>query len=144
MRNRLCVLGLSLLTLGGCEPTPKVLALLPTPICNGIDTKVMVSGENFCQTPTVTLTGPAGQAYKVGAPDVTWLSDKNLTFMSHASLGIAPGTYDLTVTNPKGHAGTLRTALTVIPPPGLLSIAPAAVCDMVPTALTLTGMLFHD
>lgn len=151
-----------LLAAVGCShgmdgPTPVVGALAPSVVCNAIDTTVTITGENFVPVPeqtlqkmsvlvlpTVTLIDASGAPTPIDAGSVTWTNESTMSFVVHASLALAPGAYDVVVTNPTGKAATARAALTVVPPPTLTSVMPAEVCDLRTTAVTLGGTNFRD
>lgn len=157
---RLRPLGLvAALTLVGCGhkmdgPTPTIAMLSPAAICNALDTTVTLTGSNFVPVPeqvlktsvlvlpTVTLT-LNGQATTIDPASVTWVSDTQMTFIVHASLMLAPGVYDVTVTNPTGKSVTAPGALTISPPPTIASIVPSTIYNGVDNTITITGTGFQ-
>ena len=157
-RIALCVA----LVLVGCGhgmdgPTPTITKIVPSVACNQLDTTVLVTGTGFVPVPektlqkmsvlilpTVTLVDASGNKTAIDPASVTWTDETSMTFIVHASLNLAPGVYDVVVTNPTGKSATAHGALTIVPPPMLISIKPTEVCDMRTTQVTLTGMSFRD
>lgn len=74
----------------------------------------------------------------------TWQSSTEMTISVDEALELAPGLYDLTVTNPDGrHDDSAAQALAVVPPPVLTEIRPPAICvDQSDIELTLIGENF--
>ena len=56
--------------------------------------------------------------------------------------GLAPGLYDLTVTNPDSGSATLTGAFTVTLPPTVSAIDPAIAYNDLDTPVTITGADF--
>ncbi len=138
-------------------PTPTITKIVPSVACNQLDTTVTITGTGFVPVPeqtlqkmsvlllpTVTLVDASGTKTAIDPAAVTWTDQTSMTFIVHASLGLAPGVYDVVVTNPTGKSATAKGALTIVPPPTLVSIKPTEVCDMRTTQVTLTGMNFRD
>jgi hypothetical protein len=89
------------------KEAPTVIAVSPGTGPNNITTDVTITGTNFEPTPTVTVdTTPL--------INVTYVTSTTLTATVPA--GIAPGTYDVTVTNPSpcNLSGTLPDGFTVM------------------------------
>jgi hypothetical protein len=75
---------------------------------------------------------------------VHWDSEQQMRFRVDPALGLAPGLYDLTVTNPdKLHSATLAGALLAVPPPTATAATPDLFCDaQADQVLTITGTGF--
>ncbi|MCA1665447.1 MAG: IPT/TIG domain-containing protein, partial [Myxococcales bacterium] len=150
------------LALVGCShamdgPTPTITKIVPSVACNQLDTSIVITGTGFVPVPeqtlqkmsvlllpTVTLVDAGGVKTAVDTSAVTWTDETSMTFIVHASLGLQPGVYDVVVTNPTGKSATAHGALTMVPPPTLVSIKPTEICDMRTTQVTLTGTSFRD
>jgi photosystem II stability/assembly factor-like uncharacterized protein len=89
---------------------PTVSAIDPATAYNDIDTRVTITGTGFATDgtgiipPTVTLGTTT-------LTDVTFVNDT--TLVANVPWGMDGGTYDLTITNPDGGAGSLSGAFTV-------------------------------
>src|SRR5262249_3058618 len=77
------------------------------------------------------------------ASHVRWTSQQSMAFDVFPGLNLAPGAYDISVTNANGPSALLKNALAAVPPPVLTNVAPNPVCNAQGTStLTLTGTGF--
>jgi hypothetical protein len=89
---------------GGFGGGPQVQAALPNQVPAGPGAFVLIQGSNFARNATA----------RVGSStlgNVTWVNDHLLT--AELPPGMAPGAYDLTVSNGGSGSGTLRQAIRV-------------------------------
>lgn len=88
----------------GSWTTPLPRIITPARVAAGATTTFVITGTNFMATPTVTL----------GDTPLTNVSrlDEN-TLQADLPAGLAPGIYDLAVTNPSGAKSVLRTAVLI-------------------------------
>ncbi len=139
------------------DPKPAVATLMPNLVCAAqLTTAVTVSGTNLTPIPTKTLSGGEVLALPTvtlteetdlsGAPmssgaialnqgtdaanaHVRWEAETQMSFDVTPDLMLAPGVYDVTVTNPDGKSATLQQALGVVPPPSVTAVMPMDICD---------------
>lgn len=135
-----------------------------------LTTHVVVTGDGFTPMPIDTLTAPKlrlpsvqltqtrtltgaaasgtlilpGDPASPGSSAVSWQSEQQLTFDVSPALALAPGLYDVTVTNPDGKAQvTVSPGLTAVPAPVLLSVDRPLFCDaQAAQTIVLTGTGF--
>ncbi len=119
--------------------TSTVSAILPIMAPNDRDTAVVISGSGFATAttgtvqPTVTLgTTPLGAV----------VVQSSTTLTATVPQGMAPGLYDLTVTNPDGGTATLPGAFTVTLPPTVASVTPQSADNDISTTVTISGTNF--
>jgi photosystem II stability/assembly factor-like uncharacterized protein len=112
---------------------PSVTAILPAAAPNDQDTPVVVSGSGFVSGATATLGT---------TPLTAVIVQSDTTITATVPSGLAPGLYDLTVTNSDTGTATLSGAFTVALPPTLSGIAPANAYNDLDTAVTITGSDF--
>jgi hypothetical protein len=60
---------------------------------------------------------------------IRWESEQQLGFDVYPDLMLTPGVYDVTVKNPDGQSSSFKDALAVVPPPTVISVVPANICD---------------
>ncbi len=77
---------------------PTVTRLEPTSAFNDIDTRITITGADFAVDESGTP--PAASLGTTPLTEVTWVDTQTLT--ATVPWGMAPGVYDLTVTNPGG------------------------------------------
>jgi hypothetical protein len=111
---------------------PWVAAVTPD---NGTDatvTPITIDGDFFQDGATASMAGKS-------LDPITFVSTQRLLAVVPA--GLAPGTYDLTVTNPDGHSGTLPGAFTVLTldAPSLSSVSPGQGPNDTPVTLDIRG-----
>ncbi len=116
---------------GRSEPCPTVDTVLeegaaaPGPLYNGESHRLVVTGADFSALPTDFVGGapmiPSIEVGGVALTEVVWTPDSLLGTLPVTDPPMAPGTYDLTVTNPAGCEYTLPDAveITDTPPPHL-------------------------
>jgi len=99
---------LSMFTLLGqpVHDPPYITSVTPDSGYSHLDTTITISGQNFLDTPAVSL-GP-------NALPVTFVNSTTLTVIVPS--GLDPGLYTLTVQNPDTQAGSLADAFTVLEP----------------------------
>jgi hypothetical protein len=141
-------------------PTPVIKGVSPSVICNAqIDTTVTITGTGFTPVPehvltkmsmlvlpSVTLTDATGKVFPINQGDVLWTDQTTMSFVVHGSTmpgALPPGVYDVTVTDPTGKSGTLKAALTIVPPPDITSIMPNPVSNGMNTTITIKGDNFR-
>jgi hypothetical protein len=153
-------------------PTPSVQSLEPSLVCTEqLTTPVIVHGDGLSpmaenaltKSPllalpqiglvrTKDLAGAATTDAAVPIPDdplhtdsshLHWTSQQSMTMTIDPGLKLAPGGYDVDVTNPNGQSVLAKNALGAIPPPELDKVAPDLFCTADgSTMLTLTGKYF--
>jgi hypothetical protein len=147
-------------------PTPTVTAVDPILVCNEVTnpaTVVTLTGTNLAALAEDTLTSgtkvvlPAIALFPAEGLDgnppadstpvpvdpstVTWHSQLEMLFGLPASL--APGIYDVAVTNPDGQKAALADGLAVVPPPVVTGFQPPEICTAQGTrTVTIQGMDF--
>jgi hypothetical protein len=117
-------------------PPPSLTAVAPTSGAQGTVVTVTLTGTGFRDGMTVTLDANppvAGTNVTVTAP-TNATADFDLT-------GVAPGTYDITVTNPDSCSATLPGAFTVYEPDffALTGIDPPFGCTCSDTTVTISS-----
>jgi uncharacterized repeat protein (TIGR01451 family) len=107
----------------------------PSSGVNTVLTPITIDGDNFQEGATVSLDGGPLQP-------VTVVDSHRL--LALVSSGWAPGTYDLTVTNPDARSGELPRAFTVLTrdPPAVASVKPAQGPNDMPVTLEILGSNF--
>ena len=151
------------------SPPPKLDRADPPVACIGqAGNATVITGQNFTPLPERTLTSEllvlpkitltqtldeagnpkAGQPIIIpddpanpSASHVRWQSEMQMSFDVPPELNPAPGTYDLTVTNPDGKSDTLKGRYAVEMPPIVDAVAPATICSG-GGLLTVDGMHF--
>lgn len=153
-------------------PAPQVTSTTPALVCSEqLTTEVVLAGAGLSPLavdaltgdpklalPTITLERTADLAGSpttdppvVLNPDATdvantgvrWVNDTSMAFDVHPGLGLAPGTYRITVTNGNGKSFSADEVLGAIPAPEILSVEPDLICTAEGTnTLTLTGTNF--
>ena len=88
----------------GAWTTPQPKQAIPAKIDSGIQTTLLISGENFLATPTVSIGN-----YTV--TDVQWLNEKEIQATLPAN--IPPGIYNITVVNPDGTRNSAQSILAI-------------------------------
>jgi hypothetical protein len=113
------------------------LSITPNSGYNDVDVDVVIGGADFVDPPAVYLG-----AYAL--TNVVWVSDT--TINATVPMGLTPGVYALTVTNPDSQSDTLPAAYTVlappIPPPTVLSITPNQGLNTADVPVVITGADF--
>ncbi len=138
-------------------PTPQIDSLDPALVCNAVTTTLTVTGSGLSPLAIDALTGdpklaipsitlqrvadgdgnPVTDAPITLCPDATdptctrvrWISQTSMDFDIDPSLGLLPGTYQVTVTNANGNSFTATVTLEVVAPPELTSIIPNSLCS---------------
>lgn len=142
-------------------PTPEILSIEPSSVCNGqVTPGVVLSGQGFAampkgalagtprvELPDLTLDGPVPCPSEVALdrptrckPAVTFVDDQTLRLT--VASGMFPARYKVIVENPNGTRAERADLLTVVPPPKLVNVDPPAPFNGVATTLTLTGLDF--
>jgi hypothetical protein len=109
-------------------PPPDLLSIAPSRICTGGGSFVL-GGTGFRAGATVTagsLTAASVDVAPGGASATAMFG-----------LGLDPGTYDVTITNPEGCTDTLPAAVTVVEGPILFWVDPSVVYNGITTQITL-------
>jgi hypothetical protein len=137
-------------------PSPQIDSLDPALVCNAVTTTLTVTGSGLSPLAVDALTGepklalPAITLQRIAdgdgntvsdapltlCPDTTdtsctrvrWISQTSMEFDIDPSLGLMPGTYQVTVTNANGHSFTATVELQVVAPPTLTAIIPNSLC----------------
>jgi hypothetical protein len=109
-------------------PPPELSAIAPTRICTGGGSFVL-SGTGFRPGATVSAGMLTASSVDVAA------GGASATAMF--GLGLDPGTYDVTITNPEGCTDTLAGALNVVEGPILFWVDPSVVYNGITTQITL-------
>lgn len=133
-----------------------------------LTTNVSLKGDGFVPMPTNTLAGdlrlvmptvvlaqtqgldgaPATARFTIpddaanpAASRLHWLSPQQMTFDVAPELALAPGLYDIDVTNPDGSKSTtFAGALAAVPRPGVAKVSPDLFCDAEDDqTITITG-----
>jgi peptide/nickel transport system substrate-binding protein len=116
-------------------PGPVVAGITPDSGVNSTVTPIAIQGSNFQDGASVSLGAQSlGQA--------TFVNVGRL--LSSVPGGLAPGTRDLTVTNPAGQSGSLAKAFTVLSPgpPSLTNVSPGQGPNDIPVTLDILGANF--
>ncbi len=118
------------------EPPPELLGIDPTSGAVGETVVVTLTGNGFSDGMTVTLDADP----IVNGADVAVTSSTSATATFDLT-GVAPGVYDVTVTNPGGCSSTLEGAFTVYQPHDIAvtGIDPPFGCTCSPTTVTISG-----
>lgn len=154
------------------SPEPTLTDASPDLVCTEqLTTEITLTGDGMRPMPSKTLTPPtelvlpaislartvdlggAEASGTVAIPDdpaspgashVSWDAEQRMRFRVDPSLSLAPGLYDLTVTNPDGvRSATLPGALLAVPPPTAAAVSPDLFCDaQSDTDFTVTGTGF--
>jgi hypothetical protein len=112
---------------------PTVTAVLPAAAPNDQDAPVVVSGSGFVSGATATLGT---------TPLTAVIVQSDTTITATVPSGLAPGLYDLTVTNPDTGSAILSGAFTVTAPPTLSAVSPSSAYNDIDTTVTITGTDF--
>ncbi len=156
-----------LLLAAGCQvvlesPTPEVVTVDPTPVCNDqLVTTVTLQGnflspvvvDGLTDEPSVLLprltlrrvSDPMGEAagdppVELDAERTHWRSQSSMEFDIYPELALAPGAYDVTATNADGQSDVLTASLGVVDPPSLSAVdQPVACLEQEGRDITLTG-----
>ena len=145
---------------------------VPDLVCTEqLTTEITITGDGMRPMPTKSLTPPTelvlpaislglttdltgkSASGNVPIPDdpaktadsyVKWDSETKMRFKVDPALKLAPGLYDLSVTNPdKTHTASLKGALLAVPPPTAKGISPDLFCDaQSDVSVTITGSGF--
>jgi hypothetical protein len=132
-------------------PTIAVTAApLPAPVVTGMNpatgddatvTTVQISGSNFRNSLTISLSDASGTRTGLNAISVV----SNTQLSAQVPAGLASGEYTLEVCNPDGQCGLLPRGFTVTGAgPSLQRIAPAQGSTTAPVLVTLYGFNFRD
>jgi large repetitive protein len=146
-------------------PAPVISALVPPAICDDqADQKIVVTGTNFLvfddKVPSVTVGEPPMEhtyVPTIDAADCTLLAgnfiEKNVALCTSMTITIAKGDFVVTestkvkvvVTNPAPAdcASSDTIELTIEPPPVVVSVVPATVCEG-GSQLTVNGLNFQQ
>lgn len=121
-------------------------SILPASGWSQAQVSVTISGGGFIATPTATLVPnmvPDGGAVTPLA-SIGFVSSSSLT--ARAPSGMAPGTYDLVVTNPDDCSVTLPAAYTVVAnaPPKIISVQPGTGTTQKDVPVVITGCHFPN
>jgi len=122
---------------------PEIVAVAPNPAAPTTSPQsIAVSGRNFLEHLTLSVTGPSGAAQQYGEPAITY--QRETAFQALVTLAAA-GTYRLVVTNPDGKPST-PFVLSVKSPattPSITAIEPQAIVKSTnPQTLTVLGAQF--
>jgi hypothetical protein len=150
----------------GLSAAPPVV---PDLVCvEQLTTNVSLAGDGFVPMPINTLAGdvrlvlpkvvlaqklsldgaPASASFTIpddaanpAASKLHWLSPQKMTFDVFPELALAPGLYDIDVTNPDGSKSTtFAGALAAVPRPGATKVTPDLFCDAEEDqTITITG-----
>lgn len=88
----------------GAWQTPVAQGLVPAQVAVGLAATLTISGVNFMATPLVKIG-------EVALANVQWVNDH--TLQADLPVNLAPGIYDLWVTNPSGETSVRPSALQV-------------------------------
>jgi len=112
-------------------PAPTVSSVYPTAGPSNAETPILISGVGFVEGATARLGSNALRGVVVNG--TTLIS-------AFVPDGIAPGSYQVTVTNPDGQSGTCSCTFTVYQGPRITSLSPSS--GKAGTLFTITGTLF--
>lgn len=149
-------------------PQPAVEGVSPGAVCHAqLTTEVVVTGSGLSpllvghlkgqrlELPVVALwrtqdvEGAAASGEVIvpddsgeGQGDVRWESQARLEFDVRPELKLAPGLYDVVLTNANGKSSRLEKALLAVPPPTVTKIEPDVLCGDKDNTWVLTGDFF--
>lgn len=111
----------------------------------GTKTPVSIRGTQFQSTPKAYLVIPTLDPKLVPLKSTAFVNDMSLTSVVPAGLPVG-GPYDVAVINPDGGGGLEPAAfrVTMVPPPTIDKVTPAARTTQSPTSVTITGCNFRD
>ncbi len=111
----------------------------------GTKTPVSIRGAMFQSTPKAYLVIPTLNPQMVPLKSTAFVNDSSLTSVVPAGLPVG-GPYDVAVINPDGGGGLKKAAfrVTMLPPPTIDNVTPAAGTTQSPTTVTITGCNFRD
>ncbi len=116
-------------------PDPVVTAVTPNSGTNDEVTIITIDGGFFQDGAAASLDGTPLQS-------ILFVNDGRL--LAVVPNGLAPGTYDLTVTKPGEHSGVLPRAFTVLTtdPPAVTTVSPSQGPNDMPVSLDIRGVNF--
>lgn len=151
-------------------PAPTLSGVTPAAVCQAqLTTEVILSGEalspvsmssladerlelpKISLVPVGAVAGHALPTAEVSIPDdpkapegsrVRWESQKQLAFEVFPELELAPGLYDIRLSNPNGAQTTLAGSLVALAPPAVTAVVPELLCSSKANAFTLEGSGF--
>lgn len=113
-------------------PPPTATGVAPNPVCSDIVTELVITGTDFVDGAQVYANSGAERT-TADAVVVSSPTEMTPTF----GLGLAAGTYDITVENAVGCDSTLATALTVDPTPIVFFVDPPVLYSGTAVRVTL-------
>jgi len=148
-------------------PTPVVDSVAPDVICTAQqDVTITLTGSGFSPVVVDTLTDDPRvvmpRVYLVAGGTETEIPPANVSLPAGDRTGttlevvvpmglvspVDPADpeviYDIKVVNPNGNEGSLSGALTIVPPPSLISVMPTSGAQGTTVQVTLTGTGFRD
>lgn len=122
---------------------PEIVAVAPNPAPPTTSPQsIAVSGRNFLDHLTLSVTGPSGTVQQYGEQAVTYQRDT--AFQAMVTLAAA-GTYRIVVTNPDGKASTpfMLSVKSPATAPSITAIEPQAIVKSTnPQTITVLGSQF--
>lgn len=127
------------------QPSLTVDDVIPPYFWTGTKTPVSIRGTQFQSTPKAYLVIPTLDPQMVPLKSTAFVNDTSLTSVVPAGLPVG-GPYDVAVINPDGGGGLKPAAfrVTMLPPPTIDNVTPAAGTTQNPTNVTITGCNFRD
>lgn len=135
------------LTLRGTGFTPLPVQVLEEPASIELPSVALWLARTLDgSAPTEHRVDFSGVAAGPLADHLTWNSDTEMKMRLDASMGLLPGVYAMTLTNPdRESSATREAALAVVPPPRIDDIQPDALCNgFQDQRLTVTGANFVE
>jgi len=127
-------------TCSGCftvDAPPAPTSVTPNAAGPGASTTVTVVGSGFVSGAKVSFSGTG-----VGVNSVSFTDSGHLSVAISVASSAAPGTLNVTVTNPDGGKGTCSGCFTVDPAPTVTSAAPASMAPGASATVTISGSNF--
>ncbi len=126
-------------------PSLTVDDVIPPYGWTGTKTPVSIRGTQFQSTPKAYLVIPTMMPQLVPLKSTAFINDTSLTSVVPSGLPVG-GPYDVAVINPDGGGGLKKAAfrVTMLPPPTIDNVTPAAGTTQNPTSVTITGCNFRD
>ncbi|HWO08386.1 MAG TPA: hypothetical protein VNN80_02870, partial [Polyangiaceae bacterium] len=119
------------LTVRGTSFTPLPLKVLEEPVGIELPSVALSLTHNLDGSApsqhAVEFSGVSGGSF---AERLSWTSNEEMHLSVDESMGLSPGVYSLTLTNPdRKSQATRQAAVAVVPPPRIDSIQPEALCN---------------
>lgn len=144
-------------TLFSVAPAPVIRTLSPQGVCstNAGVVDVVVDGDGFLVVDGVSFTVAVGGTNQsvtpvgcIAVPDIANQTIQSCTSFSLTidATGLPPGDIDIVVDNPDlpGCLGQATAAFSVLPPPTVTGVSPAAICSDVASVFAIQGTGLAD